>query len=235
MAEPQAQTSGVLTPVTLENAPLRRRVAAAIRDAIEVGKLPPGARLVEKDLCTDLNVSRTSLREALRELEAEGLVTHQAHKGLVVSRITRAEAENVYRVRAALEALIVEQFAEDADVEALADLKARAETLRRAYSSNDLRTILDAKKDFYDGLCTGAGNPLVLDLLTRLNSQVTQLRGRSLMTEARRTSSIAEIDALIRALAKRDAAGARKAVLRHVENAAKAAMATLPACDDAAD
>ena len=62
MAEPQAQTSGVLTPVTLENAPLRRRVAAAIRDAIEVGKLPPGAR---PDLSVDGTVQIERIADAV--------------------------------------------------------------------------------------------------------------------------------------------------------------------------
>ena len=63
-----------LSPIRQETAPLRLRIIESMRRAIERGVLLPGARLVEKDLCQQLGVSRTSLREALRELEAEGVI-----------------------------------------------------------------------------------------------------------------------------------------------------------------
>ncbi|MGF7159338.1 DNA-binding GntR family transcriptional regulator [Rhodoligotrophos appendicifer] len=220
-------SSGVLAPVKQEAAPLRRRITIVLRDAIGAGVLPQGSRLVEKDLCRDLNVSRTSLREALRELEAEGLVTHQPNRGLIVTRISRAEAENVYRVRAALEALVAEQFAETADASAIAALKRRGAELRQAYATGDMRIILEAKKVFYECFCEGAGNTLVLDLLKRLNSRITQLRGRSLAGDERKPESLAEIDALLAALEARDAPAARAAALLHVQNAARSALATL--------
>lgn len=221
----------ILSPVKQETAPLRRRITAVLREAIEAGALAPGARLVEKELCRNLNVSRTSLREALRELEAEGLVSHQTNRGLIVSRITRAETENVYRVRAALEALVAEQFAETADAEALEKLRDSAAELRAAYEDGDLTEVLEAKKVFYERFCEGAGNPLVLDLLKRLNSRVTQLRGRSLSQRERRPQSIAEIDRLVEALAVHDAEAAREAALTHVRNAARAALSSLPEND----
>ncbi|WP_137388498.1 GntR family transcriptional regulator [Rhodoligotrophos defluvii] len=220
--------SAILAPVKQEVAPLRRRITSVLREAIGAGVLAPGARLVEKDLCRELNVSRTSLREALRELEAEGLVSHQANRGLVVTRISRKEAANVYRVRAALEALVAEQFAQEADAEALDHLKERAVELRRAYETGDLRAILDKKKAFYDSFCQGAGNILVLELLNRLNSRITQLRARSLNADNRKPQSIAEIDQLVAALAARDPEAAQAAALQHVRNAAQAALANLP-------
>src|SRR5471030_2241973 len=94
-----------LVPLRQDSAPLRRKVAAALRHAIEIGELKPGARLVEKDLCKKLGVSRTSLREALREVQAEKLVT-TVPRGLVVAEISDEEAANIYRVRAALEGLV---------------------------------------------------------------------------------------------------------------------------------
>ena len=107
-------------------------------------EIEPGARLVEKDLCQDLNVSRTSLREALRELEAEGLVESGA-RGLAVARITPAEARNIYAVRGALEGLVAAQFAELADagdMQAIADVMS---ALERAYRDDDFSKIVSEK------------------------------------------------------------------------------------------
>lgn len=228
----QQSPSRFLAPVKQETAPLRRRITEVLRAAIESGELAPGVRLVERDLCRELNVSRTSLREALRELEAEQLVTHQIHRGLVVSQITKDEATNVYRVRAALEGLLAEQFAETADLDALNALKACVGELRSAYASGDLRATLEAKRAFYDCFCEGAGNPIVQDLLKRLNSRVTQLRARSLTHKGRQGSSMAEIDALVAALAAHDPVAAREAAVAHVANAATVALAGLPDHDE---
>src|ERR1700761_3577280 len=109
------QQGGRLAPLQHQAAPLRNKIISALRRAIETGLLQPGARLVERDLCEQLNVSRTSLREALRELQAEGVLTHIDNRGLVVGTLTREEAQNAYSIRAVLEALIVAQFIEHAD------------------------------------------------------------------------------------------------------------------------
>jgi DNA-binding GntR family transcriptional regulator len=215
----------ILSPVTQESAPLRRKIVAALRQAIEVGALQPGERLVEKDLCRELNVSRTSLREAIRELEAEGLLGVIPSGGVIVARITREEAEIIYRVRGVLEAMVAEQFAESASEEALAHLRDAANTLEQAYYSGDLARILAAKKHFYVTLCRGACNMVVLDLLNQLNSRVNQLRIRSLSRPSRFSTSMDEIRELLTALENHDAVAARMATLRHVANAAAAALA----------
>jgi DNA-binding GntR family transcriptional regulator len=78
---------------------LRSRIIEALRRAIESGVLEPGARLVERELCEQLKVSRTSLREALGELQAEGILTYSPTRRLSVSVISQADAENAYRIR----------------------------------------------------------------------------------------------------------------------------------------
>src|SRR5436309_7200276 len=98
-----------LAPLRQEAAPLRRKIAATLRRLIETGAVAAGTRLIEKDLCAELAVSRTALREALRELETEGLLTAGA-RGLTVSGLTTAEAGDIYAVRAALEGMVAEQF-----------------------------------------------------------------------------------------------------------------------------
>ena len=81
-----------LVPIRVEAAPLRSKIIESIRHAIEHGVLKPGDRLIEKDLCERLEVSRTSLREALRELEAEEIVAKVSARGLTVVKISLHDA-----------------------------------------------------------------------------------------------------------------------------------------------
>ena len=86
-------------------APIRSRVLDNLRQAILERKLAPGQRLIERELVELTGVSRTSIREALRELAAEGLVTTIPNKGTVVATVTAEEARQLYQVRSALEGL----------------------------------------------------------------------------------------------------------------------------------
>ena len=171
---------GRLAPLRHEPAPLRNQIMRSLRRAIELGHLEPGARLIEKSLCEQLDVSRTSLREALRELKAEGILTQTHNRGLAVVRVSRQDAENIYRIRSVLEPLIVEQFIERAAEEDIAGLKGRGDELTAAYQSGDLARIVAAKRAFYDRICTGAQNPIAFDILTRLTLLTSPLRSRSL-------------------------------------------------------
>jgi DNA-binding GntR family transcriptional regulator len=212
------------TPVQQEAAPLRRKITAALRQAIESGRLRPGERLVEKDLCQQLSVSRTSFREAIRELESEGLLTTGAGGGVAVAAMSEAEARNIYRVRGVLEGLVAEQFAEQGSPAALVALRAAASQLEFAYQSGRIDEMLVAKRVFYARLCEGAANPVAMDLLVRLNSRINLLRTTSLSAPNRLEASIAEIWDLVDALAERNAIRARQAALTHVARAAEAAL-----------
>src|SRR6187551_3649539 len=92
-----------LAPLHQPTAPLRNKIISALRSAIETGLLVPGQRLIEKDLCEQLSVSRTSLREALRELQAESILEYNSSRGLSVAAISLDDAKNIYRLRAVVE------------------------------------------------------------------------------------------------------------------------------------
>jgi DNA-binding GntR family transcriptional regulator len=208
-----------LAPLVHQTAPLRHKIMDALRSAIETGELQPGARLVERDLCAQLNVSRTSLREALRELQAEGILVQAGARGLSVRAVGREEAENAYRIRAVLEALVVEQFIErasDAEVDRLADF---AEQLKAIYRSGDVARILVGKREFYERICSGAANEMAFDLISRLVLRTSSLRSRSMARKARQLQSVDEIKAIIAAIRARDAVRGARAAAEHVENA----------------
>ncbi len=213
-----------LQPLSQPSAPLRGKIIGALRSAIETGVLVPGERLTEKDLCEQLAVSRTSLREALRELQADGILEYSGARTLVVSRISPEVARNVYRIRAALEAVAVEQFIEKATDAQMLELKRQHESLRRAYRGGHLEDILTVKRAFYDCICAGANNAIAFDMINRLLLRTSTLRRKSLSRKARHQQSIAELDSLVEAIVTRNASRASAAALKHVQNSALSAL-----------
>ncbi len=213
-----------LAPLHQPAAPLRNKIIASIRNAIELGILTPGTRLVEKDLCEQLDVSRTSLREALRELEADGILEHISNRSLTVATISREDAENVYRIRSVLEALVVEQFIEKATEADLRLLVIESETLQQAYRAGELERMLSAKRAFYDRICTGADNAIAFDIISRLVLRTSSLRSHSLRRAERQAQSIEEIETLVKAILRRDVVQARRAAITHVSNSARSSL-----------
>lgn len=216
-----------LAPLQQQTAPLRNKIIASLRTAIATGVLEPGARLVERDLCAQLNVSRTSLREALRELQADGILLQTGARGLSVGVVSREEAENAYRIRAVLEALVVEQFIERAGERDFRELVKESETLKAAYRSGDVAKMLLAKHRFLDRICAGADNALAFNIINRLVLRTASLRSRSLARKVRREQSVAETDAIVDAISARKTTEAGRAAALHVSNAMKSVFTAI--------
>jgi DNA-binding GntR family transcriptional regulator len=213
---------GLVRPETL-----RHHVENALRQAITSGRFAPGARLIERELCETLGVSRTSVREALRRLEAEKLVCSVPHKGPVVAIMSKPEAAELYAIRGLLEGFAAAEFARIADDEAVAQFGDKTKALRARALANDQAGVLKAKTELYDVLLDNCGNTLVKEILTSLYSRINLLRATSLMHPDRLPASLREIDKIFKALKARDAEGAGAAARMHVANAEKAAMRML--------
>lgn len=205
-------------------ATLRYSVIESIRHSIAMGRYNAGDRMPERDLCEMTGVSRTLVREALRQLESEGLVQVIAHKGPVVATITAEQAEGIYQVREVLEGLAAELFAKHANDEHQRALRAAFVDVRRAYKSGDVITRLGSKNRFYDCLIQGSGNEALGVSLFMLNSRAMILRGRSLQMPKRSKKSLEELEQLLVALEARNSKEARKLAVYHVRQAAKTVM-----------
>lgn len=208
-------------------APLRHSVVESIRMAIAVGRFQPGERLTERNLCELTGVSRTLVREALRQLESEGLIVVVPNRGPMVARYTPEQAQKVYKVRSELEGLAAELFVQNADDAARRALHHAIEALARTADNDNRAERLTAKNHFYDCLIEGTGNEVLGQMLKLLNGRITLLRAASMRQKDRWRESIRELEELMRAIDAGDAAGARAAAVRHVANAAKAALAVL--------
>ena len=213
--------------IARQSATLRALVEEKLRSAIVTGLFPPGQRLVERKLCELTGVGRTSIREGLRQLEAEGLVTNVPHKGPFVSTIDYKQAKEIYEIREQLEALAGCQFAEQASKVDRARLVAAVDELEIAAGDPDRVGSLAAKRKFYDALLEGCDNTLIRQILTPLLNRINLLRATSMMQPGRILDTVAEMREIRDALVDRDGARARVACCHHVQMAARAALSYL--------
>lgn len=210
-----------------ENLPTRDLVLRKLRDAILSGRFQPGQRLLERDLVERMGVSRTPIREALRKLELEGLITTVPYKGPVVTRATLDDARELYEARAALEGQAVALFTRRADPAALEQLRTHVTAAERALRRGSAQGVLQANNAFHDVLASGCGNGLLQSMLANLRDRIILLRVESLSYPGRRPRSLAEHRAIVQMIEQHDADGARRLIEEHVMRAWQAARAQM--------
>ena len=176
---------------------LAERIAGSLRAAIIDGRLQPGTRLTETDLAQRLGVSRVPLREAFRVLEAEGIVTIQPHRGVVISALSTTEMLELFEVREMIEAKAAELLATHREASVLQSLQAMGDQMRSAVEAGDLDAYYRLAAAFHDALVAGSGNRI----LGRLHAQIRlQLRRYQMVMSGvpdSPTQSILEHDQLL--------------------------------------
>jgi DNA-binding GntR family transcriptional regulator len=203
---------------------VRSMVARKLREAIMSGAFKPGQRLVERELCEMTGVSRPSIREALRLLEADGLVSTIPHRGPVVSTISLEEAKQLYAARAVLEGFAARECARHHDPAIVRGLGDALAKLKAAFAQGDLMAALDAKTEFYAALIGGCRNSFVERLLKPLHDRITLLRMTSMSQPKRINKSLREVTAIWRAIQSGDPDLAEQCCAGHVRAAAVAAL-----------
>ncbi len=215
-------------------APVRQQVEDGLRTMIAEGRLVPGQRLIERDLCERLGISRPVLREALRQLEAEGLITNLPTRGVIVSRLTVEEAREIYQVRASLEGMAAQSFAATGSDAAVALLGERTASVEAALAVSDGSGLRQAKNAFYETLVDGCGNRVLGQMLRLLHMRIQLLRTTMLSEPGRMQEATTEIRAIFDAIAARQPVGAQAASVLHIRNAERAmerAFAEAARCD----
>lgn len=208
-------------------APVRQQVLDSLRRAIFEGHFRPGDRLVERELCALTGVGRSSIREALRQLEAEGLIETRPGRGPVVRTITAAEAEDLYQVRALLEGLAGRLFAVRATDREIGALRNAVDMLEVAFQSGGPDSAMFAKDHFYQVLLSGCRNQAAYSLLQSLHNRITVLRATTMGQPDRPAETVAELRRILDAVERRDPVAAWQACTEHVERAAAVAVRAL--------
>ena len=212
-------------PVTIES--VRRQVENELRKAIVQGRFPPRTHLSDRMLQDTFQVSRTVIREAVRQVEAEGLIETIPHRGSFVKHLTVREAEQVYSVRGVLEGLAAREFARNASDAEIDELERIIVRIRKHLTRRQLQEIVALKHEFYDVLLAGSRNTHIKAMLAPLLNINAQLRATSLSDPARLPHTVSELEDLVAALKARDEDASWAASLRHVHNAAAVALRQL--------
>jgi DNA-binding GntR family transcriptional regulator len=206
---------------------LKKQVVESLRTAIFDRRFSPGDRLVERELCEMLDVSRTLLREALSQLEAEGVVQIIPHRGPIVAVYTAEDAKSIYEVRAALEEMAGRCFVERATQSERKALETAFAEMKRSCTSKLGADHLTVKTKFYAALTMGAHNPVLVEMLRLIHGRVSMLRATTLAQPGRLAASLAELGNIVKTVKARDAEAAARACRLHVENAGVIAITIL--------
>lgn len=213
----------------VQAAPLRKHVADNIRNAIIEGKFAPGVRLKEHELVSWTGVSRTSVREALRQLEAEGVVDNIPNRGPVVASVTPEEARCHYAVRASLEALAAQSAAENVSKTHASRLKQISSDLKKSYERGSVEQMLKVKNELDELLLEMSNNSLLVGFLQVIHARLAYLRPLVLKQGDRLRENVEEIGAIVDAIVAGDGKKAAKAAQAHVERGAEATLKLLAA------
>jgi GntR family transcriptional regulator, trigonelline degradation regulator len=213
-----------MSPIALERPTvlIRDQVAAYLRDAITAFRLRPGTTLVEREICEATGTSRATVREALRQLESEGLVVADGGRGMAVASLTRAETRQIYEVRGVLEGLATRLFTATADDEHITALRGVVDEM--SGMTDDPAAMLVKKSEFYEVLFAGAGNDELYRLWSSTRRRATLVRATSLSIPGRARTSLTEIQAIVDAIEAREPDRAAQLCVAHIEAAAEAIL-----------
>lgn len=190
---------------------LREQIADAIRDAIIKGILQPEERVAEAEMANKFNISRTPIREAIRQLETEGFIKVQAHRGAYVAPITEKDVREFYEIKSLLEGyaakLACMRMSEE-DIKKLEDLNNRLED---AHKKGEWRIAFKLHNEFHDKFLRNCGNEKLYQVLFALTQQFQRFR-IALTMSGKIEGSIAQHKEIVNAFRKRNADLAEKLV-----------------------
>lgn len=208
---------------------LRDLTTEKLREAIMTQRFTPGQHLVERDLCEQTGVSRSSVREALRHLEAEGFVVRRGNRGLFVASITADEARQIYEVRAAIEPEMASLFAGRATEGDLAVLSSSLAAMERAIRSRVIADYVRALDSFFDTLIGGSRNELAVRIVRTLRARISYLRGITTgrAEAARQRETLGLMKDIAESAGRRDGEAMRRQCRAFIERSAAFALEVL--------
>jgi DNA-binding GntR family transcriptional regulator len=200
---------------------LPERIAKFIRDGIVEGTWQPGSRLIESQLAGQLGVSRAPLREALRLLGAEGLVTLTPHRGARVSETSTRELEDLFAVRGELEAFAAELAVHKATAEQIARLHALIGAMEGSFEGSNLAGWYEAGLEFHNILIEAARNAVLSQLYEQVKRQSRRYQAVMARLPALPRDSLEEHRAILAAIERRNPEAARHAARAHISHLAR--------------
>lgn len=197
---------------------LSDKVYQFLRDGIAEGRFVTGDCLVEQKIAEELGVSRTPVREALKQLELEDLVISQPNRGVVVKGFSNEDFFDVFTIRHLLEGQAAYWAAERITPEQLAQLKEVVDLMEFYTQKNDVAHLVRIDSRFHEIIYEASNSRTLKHILTSLHHNIRRARASSLTMPARPINSLAEHRSIYEALARHDADAAKQLMEQHIGN-----------------
>ena len=198
-------------------APLHVQVAERLRVGIDSGELAPGARLNEVELCNDMGVSRTPLREAIRSLATEGLVELQPNRGAIVSVVSSEDVTEILPIMASLEGLGGRLAAVNMKSEKILQVRNIHNQMISHYRIGAVDDYFETNRLIHELITEGSGNQTLVDTINNLSAKVRRARFSAHMTQESWAKAVAEHEEMIDALESRDSNRLESVLIQHIE------------------
>ncbi len=215
----------------LPPAALHAQVASRLRQMLVENRIPPGAKLNERELCALLQVSRTPLREAIKMLAAEGLVELLPNRGAIAVELSVSDVQDTFEVMACLEGQSGELAAQRITATELQEIRALHFEMLAAYTRSDLPGYYRLNAAIHTAINLAAKNPVLTSTYKQVNARLQALRFRSNQDGQKWKAAVREHEAMITALDKRDAAALRSVLVAHLNNKRDVVLAQLRAAE----
>ena len=216
LAEDRSSTLEIEPPTPIRRRPLHDEATERVRDMIVEGRLAAGEWINEAELCQQLQISRTPLREALKVLATEGLVELVPRRGARVARLSARELVDLFEALGGIEGLAAELAAarmSNADLERLRQLQARIE---ERYKARDRLEYFHDNHELHLAIVRFSGNSAIVDIHARLIARVRRARYQAILSEARWSAAVEEHAQILAALEQGDASRAGELMRKHV-------------------
>ncbi|MBI4318610.1 MAG: GntR family transcriptional regulator, partial [Chloroflexi bacterium] len=204
--------------------PLRMQVYDALREAILSGRLNPGDHLTEEKVCSQLGVSRSPLREALRRLETEGLVRIEPRRGVVVTELSQGDLADLFAVRKSLEGLATALAAKCITAEELAKLREICAEMGRCIDAGDVPAVPTLNSQYHEVIILAARNRWLKGFMVSLRDHIQRIYSSSIQAPDRASQSLKEHLQINEALCNRDAEAAERLAKEHLQHAEEVAV-----------
>ena len=217
--------------IALAPASLHAQVANRLRHMVVEGRIEPGAKLNERELCGLLAVSRTPLREAIKMLAAEGLVQLLPNRGAIAVALSAADIQHTFEVMAGIEGQSGELAAQRITATELREIKALHFEMLAAFTRADLPAYYRLNAQIHTAINSAAKNPVLAETYRQLNARLQALRFRSNQDGDKWQAAVHEHESMIDALERRDAARLRQILITHLEHKRDVVMAQMRLAD----
>ncbi|MGW5106035.1 GntR family transcriptional regulator [Nocardia sp. NPDC004123] len=205
----------------LEKTSLRQQALSVLRKAISTGQIPPGTHLVETEISERLQISRGTLREAMRQLQQEGLISAGPRGRLSVRHLDAKEIRDIFAVRAALESLAVRELCAQSDRTGIVESLRAAVREMESRAGDDLENRIEADLNFHRTMCRLSGNETLLHSWSSLEGSIRMSIMYAGLERAIKNMDATRHNDIVDAIETGGAAKAAKTITAHMEAAAR--------------